>query len=102
MKNYENLIFPENCKGIIDVTKPPYNLDNTGKEDCSEKLCNLLDSLLQSFVDDMRRQYEILKDAPEGTHIGETASRREKGRILILDPVAMLCASSILVPAMRI
>ena len=84
---FENTVFPDGCKGILDVTKPPYCLDNTGVEDCSEKLCNLLDSLLQSFVDDMRLQYEILMDAPEGTRIGETASRRENGRILILDPV---------------
>ncbi len=34
----ENYRFPKECTSIIDVTKPPYNVDNTGAEDCT-KLC---------------------------------------------------------------
>lgn len=39
------IVYPPECKAVIDVTKPPYNLDNTGKEDCTEKLVALIDSL---------------------------------------------------------
>ena len=41
------MIYPQNCQGIIDVTKPPYNLDNTGKTDCTETLCKIVDDILR-------------------------------------------------------
>ncbi len=39
------IVYPPECKAVIDVTKPSYNLENTGKEDCAEKLVALIDSL---------------------------------------------------------
>ena len=33
-------------KNLIDVTKPPYCADNTGKRDCTAILCRVLDDLL--------------------------------------------------------
>ncbi len=38
--------YPVNCKNIIDVTKPPYHVDNTGKVDCTESLCQIFDDIL--------------------------------------------------------
>ncbi len=86
MKNYENVIFPANCNGIIDVTKPPYNLDNTGKEDCTEKLCDILDAFMQEYIDGLKVEYDYLVGKPEGTRFGpNSASRVQNGRIWILD-----------------
>lgn len=50
--------FPDDCKAIIDVTKPPYNLDNTGKSDCTAKLCALVDEILGAYAE---RFYETQK-----------------------------------------
>lgn len=38
--------YPVKCKNVIDVTKPPYNADNTGRTDCTEALRRVLDDLL--------------------------------------------------------
>ena len=43
--------YPVNCKNIIDVTKPPYNVDNTGKVDCTETLCKILDCRLEDIAE---------------------------------------------------
>ena len=37
---------PKLYKNLIDVTKPPYCADNTGKRDCTAILCRVLDDLL--------------------------------------------------------
>lgn len=34
----QNIIYPVNANAVIDVTKPPYNVDNTGKKDCTNDL----------------------------------------------------------------
>ncbi len=46
MKGYR---YPAECTSIIDVTKPPYNLDNTGKEDCTKVLCQIVDDILGAY-----------------------------------------------------
>ena len=33
-------------KGVIDVTKPPYNADNSGKTDCTQVLKQIVDDIL--------------------------------------------------------
>ena len=38
--------YPVVCKNIIDVTKPPYNADNTGRTDCTKVLRQVLDDVL--------------------------------------------------------
>lgn len=43
----ENIIFPSDLKTIIDVTKPPYNCDNTGNSDCTEALIRVMDDVLR-------------------------------------------------------
>ena len=36
---------------VIDVTKPPYCADNTGREDCTEILCRVFDDILSREVE---------------------------------------------------
>ena len=96
--NYRDITFPEGCRGIIDVTKPPYSVDNTGREDCTEKLCAIIDGLLRPLVEDMRREYEYLKNAPEGTHIGNGNNRKENGRIWVLMPTEIRQLPTIYLP----
>lgn len=44
-----NYIFPENCKTVIDITKPPYCADNTGKTDCTKILCKIIDDIMSAY-----------------------------------------------------
>ncbi|MFW5863842.1 MAG: glycosyl hydrolase family 28-related protein [bacterium] len=39
--------FPKEAKQIVDVTKPPYNCDPTGKEDCTAALVQALDDIIE-------------------------------------------------------
>ena len=49
-----NYRFPTDCAAIIDVTKPPYNIDNTGKTDCTETLCKIIDDVLAPITGSLK------------------------------------------------
>lgn len=85
MKYYEDVRFPENCKGIIDVTKAPYFVDNTGKEDCTEKFCRILDDILGVMIPEMQAVYESLRNAPDGTYVSNE-NRKLNGRVFAIFP----------------
>ncbi len=57
--------FPDDAKGIIDVTKPPYNCDNTGKKDCTKALCQAIDDIFNVYLDAFNKTKEKL-DSMEG------------------------------------
>ena len=67
LKEYQNITFPANCRAVIDVTKPPLCLDNTGQEDCSKKLCEFLDQMLMLQLDGMEETKKKLLDDPNDT-----------------------------------
>ena len=77
---YENIVYPENCRGYIDVTKAPWSLDNTGKEDCTQKLVALLDSILEHNIPEMQAVYDELAAMP---HDGKIKSNNFKKNGLI-------------------
>ncbi len=89
MINYENVIFPANCNGILDVTKPPYNVDNTGAEDCTEKLKAILDDILRPLVKDMQDVYQKLKNAPDGTRLSVENKRVSAQKIWAVMPIVL-------------
>lgn len=43
-----NYKYPE-CNAVVDVTKPPYNADNTGKTDCTQALCRVFDDICGEY-----------------------------------------------------
>lgn len=45
----DNFIFPYDLEGLVDVTKPPYNADNTGKTDCTKALCQAIDDIFLEY-----------------------------------------------------
>ena len=45
-------------KNLIDVTKPPYCADPTGKEDCTEILCQVLNDLLIREAEGIKKTVE--------------------------------------------
>ena len=45
------MYYPIKTPTIIDVTKPPYCADNSGRLDCTEILCRVFDDVMQREVD---------------------------------------------------
>ena len=64
--------YPENLRVIVDVTKPPYCADNTGKTDCTEALIRAYNDLMLEDVAAFRETFEKMKNAPDDqdTYIG--------------------------------
>ena len=48
--------YPIKTDTIIDVTKPPYCADNTGKKDCTEILRRVLDDILIREVEELQKR----------------------------------------------
>lgn len=61
--------YPIKCKNIIDVTKAPYLVDNTGKADCTERLCRSvmsnIDDILIREVEGVEETKKKLYNAPD-------------------------------------
>lgn len=52
--------YPIKCKNIIDVTKPPYNADNTGMRDCTDILRCVFDDIMMHEVEGINQGYKNL------------------------------------------
>ena len=55
-----NYKFPE-CNAVIDVTKPPYNADNTGETDCTAALCKAFDDICGEYKKNLLESKEKLE-----------------------------------------
>ena len=75
--------YPENLRIIIDVTKPPYCADNTGKVDCTEILRKVYNDIIETDEALVRETYEKLKNAPEkeNTYIGFQSRKLADGSL---------------------
>lgn len=82
--------YPERCKNIIDVTKPPYNADNTGKNDCTKALIQAFDDVLKDYVTELektrKRLYELSGGLKYDAHIGLEAGRVWDGVMSVTCP----------------
>ena len=87
MKYYSNYRYPEGCRAFIDVTKPPYNADNTGRTDCTRTLVRLIDDLRQSTLDGLLDTADLLENrTPEPTRWYSSGVRKVKGIIQLTYP----------------
>ena len=57
--------YPSDLRVIVDVTKPPYCADNTGKTDCTEALRRAYNDLMLEDVAAVRRTMDKIKSAPK-------------------------------------
>lgn len=78
-------IFPINCRGFIDVTKPPYNCDPTGKIDCTKVICQLVDDLLQRQIDGINNMLKKLEEH-DGDVVFGFENRKINGVISVIFP----------------
>jgi len=93
----QNIVFPADAKAVIDITKPPYNCDNTGLTDCTEALIRAMDDILRPTLEGQRAIEKELKDDPRQDfyHPLGVENRKVKGEVIAIFP-ARLSPSRIL------
>ena len=80
---------PINCESIIDVTKPPYNADNTGKVDCTHILNKIVDDVLSVNIAYLEKTEEKLMEMPDSdAKIGFEVCKRDGVMNVIFSEVA--------------
>lgn len=82
----ENYCFPKECEAIIDVTKPPYNIDKTGKIDCTKQLCALVDEILGSYEKNFYMTKEKLEAMEDPNALLSFEIRKVEGRSNVIFP----------------
>lgn len=82
----KNVIYPENCKAVINVTKPPYNVDNTGKTDCTAQLVSIIDSLAAAQVEALERTKKKLEEMDDPNAMIGFEIRKYDGRLFVVFP----------------
>lgn len=82
--------YPTECKNIIDVTKPPYNADNTGEKDCTRALIQAFNDVLKDYVTLLEQTRQKLYTLSDGlkydVHIGRESARVRDGVMSITFP----------------
>lgn len=78
--------YPENFKNIIDVTKAPYFVDNTGKTDCTKILCKVFDDLLEREIQGVKETEEKLHTLGENDVYIGFESRIENNLVRVIFP----------------
>ncbi len=82
--------YPVHGTNLIDVTKAPYFVDNTGKTDCTDTLIRILDDVLSRQVVALHETYDKLVEMSNGmtedVFLGLEGGRIEKGKVHICFP----------------
>ena len=81
-----NYRFPSDCVAIIDVTKPPYNLDNTGKSDCTAMLCKIVDDVLTAYEKSFYETKKKLESIDDPDALISFEIRKVNGRSNVIFP----------------
>ncbi len=74
--------YPENLRVVVDVTKPPYCADPTGKIDCTDALIRAYNDLMLEDVAAFQKTFAEMKNAPEDqdTYIGFQTRKTKAGK----------------------
>ena len=82
--------YPIHTSAIIDVTKPPYCADNTGRTDCTAILRQILDDILIRQVEALQATHDKLialsNDMQEDVYIGMEGGRVQDGKLSLTFP----------------
>ena len=77
---------------VIDITKPPYNADNTGKTDCTHILRQAIDDCMRGYIDSLNelRQELLALYESQGkkgnVYVGAEAGRVIDGEVYMTGP----------------
>lgn len=82
----ENYRFPKECTSIIDVTKPPYNVDNTGSEDCTKKLRQIIDDIFSAYEAELFKTKAKLEAMDDPNALISFEIRKVDGRLNVIFP----------------
>lgn len=82
----ERYCFPTACKTIIDVTKAPYFADNTGKTDCTEILCRIVDEILGVYAKNLYETKAKLEAMEDPNALITFEIRKTDGRSNVIFP----------------
>ncbi|MBQ8082038.1 MAG: hypothetical protein IJ240_09105 [Clostridia bacterium] len=80
------LLYGEQNRAIIDVTKPPYGADPTGKRDCTEVLRRAIDDGLRAIPDGVEAVRRKLADIGSQNAQMGFENRIVDGKISVLFP----------------
>ncbi len=88
---------------ILDVTKPPYNADNTGKTNCTAVLRQAMDDCLKGYIDALevlrRKLLAEYEKSGENVYAGAEAGRVVDGKVFMTMPEEIPSARIIYFPA---
>ena len=83
--------YPVDTQTIVDITKPPYCADNTGREDCTAIIRRALDDILIREVEALAAIHNQLieesRGCTEDVYIGIEAGRVQRGKLLVSIPI---------------
>ena len=75
---------------MIDITRPPYNADPTGREDCTEILVRVMDDITGADRALMKRTIELISDSSKTVIRASDYSFRERQAMAAEDPEAVI------------
>ena len=82
--------YPEFCQNVIDVSKPPYNADPTGRTDCTKALRRAIDDCLRSYLTGLKKlRRKLLKLGAEqggNAYVGAEMGRYVNGKVYMTLP----------------
>jgi len=86
----ENIVYPENLRSIVDITKPPYSADNNGKTDCTAVLIRAIDDIIKPDRQALRETIRITKERHEHVFRADQLSFKQRQHILQKNPKAVI------------
>ncbi len=60
----ENIVYPSAAAAILYITKPPYNADKSGKNDCTKALIRAYDDALKDLIEGYKQTVALKKANP--------------------------------------
>jgi hypothetical protein len=98
--NAQNIIYPPDLKTIIDVTKPPYNCDKTGFEDCTDALIRAMDDIVRPALEGQKAIEKEISEDPrtDFVHSSSVENRKREGKWQAIFPAELAPAKILYFP----